>query len=247
MRWHRESAGGLRGAGRSACSSCPAKQWAPGHAAAPACIFGHASGAAQRQQPACPVACPGLAATNPSQRPSSWPEQGICIGQEALRTALPRLQAAQQQRGHAVHQQGLQPLLQLRLERVCGDVVQRGVRQQCAVYAAQSRCKGVRVACGVARRLGFNHTRAPLPVRGRRCVATSSSAPQCAPQLASSPCSRTPTRSLPPAVLHKAFRYVACAPSPTSRSLSYSIAAQRRSCTRPGSDSPDAQCDNCWQ
>ncbi len=76
---------------------------------------------------------------------------------QAPRTALPRLQRAHQQRGHAVDQQGPQPLIRLDVERVRAGLMQRNVPQERAPYALQTQapCVGVclRTACRIASRL----------------------------------------------------------------------------------------------
>ena len=68
----------------------------------------------------------------------------------APRTGLPQPQAAQQQRGHAAGQQGLQPLLHLRLERVCGGRVQHRVRPDRALGAVQRHRPGLGLQAGAA-------------------------------------------------------------------------------------------------
>jgi len=70
---------------------------------------------------------------------------------EGARTALTRLQAAQQQWRHALGQQGVQPPLRLWVERGCLRLVQHVQRHQRAVDAGQRHFPGVhglaRAAC----------------------------------------------------------------------------------------------------
>jgi len=73
---------------------------------------------------------------------------------EGARTALTRLQAAQQQWRHALGQQGVQPPLRLWVKQGCLRLVQRVQRHQRAVDAGQRHFPGVhglaRAACGSA-------------------------------------------------------------------------------------------------
>jgi len=88
-----------------------------------------------------------------SQGGALQPRSGTSQRAGGARTALPRLQAAQQQRRHALGQQGVQPLLRLRVERRRARRVERVQR---AVDAAQRHLPGVhglaRAACGSAAR-----------------------------------------------------------------------------------------------
>jgi len=76
----------------------------------------------------------------------------------APRTALPRLQRAQQQRGYAVDQQGMQPPLHLVGERVPAGLLQHGVRPGRQLGAVHRRASGVQecrsVACGAGSQAG---------------------------------------------------------------------------------------------
>jgi hypothetical protein len=129
----------------------------------------------------------------------------------------------------------------LRPRAACSTPALRGPR--CAERLQRAPC---RLRCHEAASFNQTHVRLSWCEAGL-ALQVYLRAPHCAPQLASNPCSMTPTTSSPPAVLQTAFRYAACGPLPTLHSVSYSSAAKRRCCNRPGSESADAQCDKCWQ
>jgi len=140
----------------------------PGCAAAPTRASSAAAGASGGSSCArqCRVATGRHARYTPVSgacRGRPWPAHAAATGhiwqsmrcsQESgatsrARTALPHLQAEQQQRDDAVRQQSLQPLLRLRLEHAAAAPEQRA-RQQRALNALHSRVARARLDAGAA-------------------------------------------------------------------------------------------------
>jgi len=174
----------------------------------------------------------------------------------AARTAPPRLQAAQQQRHRAVHQQGLQPLLHGRAERARAALAQRVVRLNRALYAVQ----GLEIRAAVCVEAACRRAARLVPgahARARPGPAEAGAAPRagCAalpPPPSDSACCRTLMSRSPPAALQKPFRYAACGALPARRSLSYISVVLNRCCGTPEWVSQGAGCKGCrdcgaWQ
>ncbi len=102
----------------------------------------------------------------------------------ARRTASPRLQAAQQQRGDAVGQQGQPPPLHRRGERMGADVKQRGIRVHRTVYAVQGATPCV--ACGSSVQVGAHCAarRTVSRLTSASCIRTPFFAGGCRPRTA---------------------------------------------------------------